>query len=286
MKTNSIVATPGLSRDDLLKIMKENEINQIPIVDGKGFVIGLELLSNLIKDQVVKNWVIVMAGGLGTRLNSLTDNCPKPLLKVGDKPLLETIMCNFVEQGFKKFYFTINYKGEMIKEYFGDGSRWGVSISYIIEEERLGTAGALGLLLEKPEKPLLVMNGDLLTKTNYKQLLDFHQESRAVATMCVREYSFQIPYGIVKLANNRLQEINEKPVHHFFVNAGIYVLEPEVLDMVPYHKYLDMTTLFTKMIKQKKETAVFPIREYWIDIGYYKDYEKANNEFDDVFLND
>ena len=286
MKTDPIVARPEQKREDNLNIMKEKRINQLPVVDENGCVVRLELLGDLLQEQKADNWVVLMAGGLGSRLHPLTNDCPKPMLKVGNRPLLETILTNFIEQGFYKFFFAVNYRGEMIKEHFGDGSSWGVEINYITEDERKGTAGALGLLPERPGKPLIVMNGDLLTKVNYKQLLDFHHEVRASATMCVREYSFQIPYGIVKIDNNRLLEIKEKPVHHFFVNAGIYVLEPETLDLVPSAQCFDMTTLFNQIIVQEKETAVFPIREYWIDIGYYKDFERANAEFDNVFLTD
>jgi NDP-sugar pyrophosphorylase family protein len=224
-----------------------------------------------------------MAGGLGTRLGELTRDCPKPLLRVGNKPVLETILENCIEYAFKRFYISVNYKADMLKDYFGDGSRWGVDIRYIEEKKRLGTAGALGLLPEDPTVPLLVMNADVLTKINFKHLLEFHEEHRSVATMCVREYEFQVPYGVVKIDNHRLLDILEKPVHQFFVNAGIYVLNPEAVSMVPKNTYFDMPALFEKLLQDQAETAAFPVREYWLDIGRKDDLERANGDYAEVF---
>ncbi|MGQ9826160.1 MAG: nucleotidyltransferase family protein, partial [Desulfotomaculales bacterium] len=239
---------------------------------------------DLINPKKRNNVVVIMAGGLGSRLRPLTDECPKPLLKVGGKPLLETILENFLEYGLYNFYFSVNYRAEMIREYFGDGSRWGANIEYINEEKRLGTAGALSLLPEKPKNTVLVMNGDLLTKINFEHLLDFHADTKADATMCVKEYNFQIPYGVVKTDRHRLIEIEEKPVKTFFISAGIYAIEPAVIDLIPRNTYFDMPGLFEKLIKENREAAVFPIREYWLDIGHKEDFERANGEFSEVFL--
>lgn len=284
MRAAPVAATVEQKREEILNIMKKKGIKQIPVVDEGGCVVGLELLDELLHTGVMENWVVLMAGGLGTRLKPLTDHCPKPMVKIGSRPLLETILTSFIAQGFTRFFLAVNYMAGRIKEHFGDGSKWGVEINYLTEKKKMGTAGALGLLPEKPDKPLLVMNGDLLTKVNYRQLLDFHDENRAAATMCVREYTFQLPYGVVKLENNRrIREIDEKPVHRFFVNAGIYVLEPSVLQYLPPDTYIDMTTLFGRIIAHKLETSVFPIREYWIDIGYHEELEKANAEFGNLF---
>lgn len=284
MKTDPIVGTPTQKRDEILNIMKEKTINQIPIISENNCVVNLEVIADLLKPQLKDNLVVLMAGGLGKRLGLLTNDCPKPLLKVGNKPILETILEGFIEQGFRRFYFALNYMAEKIQKYFDNGSRWDAEIRYIIEKKKMGTAGALGYLHEKPEKPFIVMNADLLTKIKYNQLLEFHRESNAEATMCIREYSYKLPYGVVRIDdNNHLLEIDEKPVNSYFVNAGIYVLSPEVLSLIPLNTYFDMPNLFVKMIKLKKTTVVFPIMEYWIDIGYYKDLEKANNEYEDVF---
>ncbi|MCM3590176.1 nucleotidyltransferase family protein [Brevibacillus borstelensis] len=277
------VASPYDTRENILALMKVKQLNQIPVVDDDGKIIDVEILNDILRPIQKENWVILMAGGLGTRLAPLTRDCPKPLLRVGDKPLLETILMSFLEQGFHRFYISVKYKADMIQSYFGDGKRWGVDIRYLEEQESLGTAGALSLLPEVPTAPFFVMNGDLLTKVNFEHLLDFHKTYQAEATMCVREYDHQIPYGVVKVERQRLAGIEEKPVQRFFVNAGIYVLEPTMLDYIPRNQHLDMPTLFDNIIREKKNAVAFPIREYWLDIGRISDFEKANKEYMEVF---
>lgn len=283
MNPKPIIARPEENRDSILEIMKLKQIRQIPVVNESGCVVDLEILEEMLQPRKLDNWVVLMAGGLGSRLKPLTDECPKPLLKVGSKPILENILSNFTENGFYKFYISVNYKADMIKEYFNDGSSWGIEIRYLEEEKRMGTAGALGLLPEKPSESILVMNGDLLTKVSFQNLLDFHLEHKALATMCVREYDLQVPYGVVRIDKQRLVGIDEKPVYHYFVNAGIYVLEPCVLDFVPQNMSFDMPCLFNKLIEFSNETCVFPIREYWLDIGRVDDLQKANGEYGKAF---
>ncbi|MCY9692555.1 nucleotidyltransferase family protein [Paenibacillus alginolyticus] len=283
MNSNPIVARTYELKEDILKMMKQKHLHHIPIIDENGCVIGLETIDNLVEPDVMDNWVILMAGGLGTRLRPLTDECPKPLLPVGGKPLLETIIGNFVSYGFRKFYISVNYMADKLMEYFGDGSQWEIQIKYIHESKRMGTAGSLGLLDELPTKPMIIMNGDLLTKVNFNQLLDFHQEQKILATMCVRDYEFQVPYGVIHVSKNKLVNIQEKPIMHYFVSAGIYVLDPKVLNYIPSDEFYDMPTLFEKLIQMNYEPSVFPIREYWLDIGRMDDFEKANSEFSRVF---
>ena len=283
MSCTPTVAAQNDEREKILALMRLNHVYQIPVVDEDGILVGLEVIEALLSPPQRENWIVLMAGGMGTRLKHLTVDTPKPLLKIGEKPLLETTLVNFIEQGFNRFFISVNYKSELIEAHFGDGSAWGVQIDYLREDKKLGTAGALGLLPGKPTAPVLVMNGDVLTKVNFQQLLDFHQEHRAAATMCVREYDFQVPYGVVKLDRHRIASIEEKPIQRFFVNAGIYVLEPEILNLVPHDSYFDMPTLFEKLVEQKRETAVFPIREYWLDIGRMDDFERAQGEFAKVF---
>ena len=271
------------SREEILRLMKLKVLRQIPMLDEQGRVVDLKLLADMMQLAPRDNWVLLMGGGLGTRLRPLTDDCPKPLLMVGNKPVLETILENFIEYGFQKFYISVNYKAKMIENTFGDGSRWGVSIRYLREEMPLGTAGALGLLPGRPTLPLIVMNADVLSKVNIQHLLDFHQDQKASASMCVWEYHFQVPYGVIKTNQHRLIGIDEKPWQRFFVNAGIYILEPEVLDFVPPNASIDMTSLFNRLIDQGYETIVFPIREYWIDIGRPADLERANGEYCEIF---
>jgi dTDP-glucose pyrophosphorylase len=281
MNPNPVVLKVNDSKSKY-KTFLQYRLRQIPVVNEQNQVLDLKLFGDFAAEEN-DNWVVLMAGGLGTRLHPLTLSKPKPMLEIGGKPILETIIENFMEHGFRKFILSVNYKSEMIKHYFGDGSKLGVSIQYIDEQKRMGTAGSLSLLPEKPTKPFFVMNADLLTKVNFKQLLDFHYEHEAFATMCVRDYEYQVPYGVIKTHNQRLLSIEEKPVQRYFVNAGIYVLNPEVLEYIPNGTFFDMPQLFETIIQHKKEAAVFPIREYWMDIGQINDYEKANADYTKVF---
>jgi NDP-sugar pyrophosphorylase family protein len=283
MQRDFTTASMDTSRETILALMKQKGIRQIPVIDEHGRIIDLKVLNDIIQPPMRDNLVVFMAGGLGTRLIPLTTDCPKPLLKVGDKPLLETILENFIEYGFCNFYISVNYKADMIKAYFQDGSRWGVSIHYVHENKMMGTAGALSLLPHRPEKPFIVMNADLLTTVNFQHLLDFHQNHKATATMCIRDYHFQCPYGVIKMEQQRLVGIDEKPSQRFFVNAGIYVLEPAVLNLIPHDTPIDMTNVFEKIIKQEYEAVVFPIREYWMDIGMVDDFERANGVYNEIF---
>jgi dTDP-glucose pyrophosphorylase len=267
----------------VLTRMKLSYLHQIPILNEQDQVVDIKILSDLLLAGKRDNWVVLMAGGLGTRLAPLTQDRPKPLLEVGGKPLLETILESFIDQGFHRFFLSVNYKAEMIIDHFGDGARWGVEIRYLREDRQLGTAGALSLLPECPTLPLLVMNGDLLTKVNFRQLLDFHQAHQARATMCVREYNFQVPYGVVRIAQNRLIGIDEKPLQKFFVSAGIYVLDPLTLDRLSPAVPMNMPDLFEALIAEDQHTVVFPIREYWLDIGQMEDFKRANGEYPEVF---
>jgi dTDP-glucose pyrophosphorylase/predicted transcriptional regulator len=273
----------GASSAEMLDLMKLKDLRQIPIVDECGRIVDLKIQEDLIPRVLKDNWVVLMAGGQGTRLQPFTDNCPKPLLKVGNKPLLETILENFIGHNFRKFYISVNYKAEMIEGYFGDGSRWGVTINYLREAERLGTAGALGLLPEKPEQAVIVMNGDVLSNVNLQHFLDFHQSHQAKASMCVWYYHFRVPYGVIKTEQHRLIGIDEKPIQRFFVNAGIYALQPEALDFIPKNTHWDMTDLFALLIKKGYETAAFPIHEHWMDIGCLDDFVQANNEYHKIY---
>ncbi|MBN2139948.1 MAG: nucleotidyltransferase family protein [Desulfovibrionaceae bacterium] len=266
-------------RETLLTIMKRKVLRQIPILDDSGRIVGLETMIELIQGRDMDNPVVLMAGGLGNRLRPLTEDCPKPLLRLGDKPILEIILENFLNYGFKNFFISVNYKAEMIEEHFGDGSRWGASLTYLREDRPLGTAGALGLLPAGQSLPVLVMNGDLLTKVNFAHLLEFHRESGSAASMCVRDYGLQVPFGVAKVEKGRLVGLEEKPCHNFFVNAGIYVLNPEVLDRVRPDTAIDMTTLLEGLVRDGGEVTVFPVREYWLDIGRLSDYEQAKGEY-------
>ncbi|AFV98018.1 hypothetical protein B649_08530 [Candidatus Sulfuricurvum sp. RIFRC-1] len=277
------IATLSDTKEDIFKKALGKKLHQIPIVDDEYRVIGIKEIEELIRPRVKSNKVVLMVGGLGTRLYPLTENTPKPMLKVGNKPILQTIVEKFAEYGFVNIVMCVNYKSHIIQDYFGDGSAFGINIEYILEEQRMGTAGALSLLRSVPSEPIFVMNGDLLTNVNFEHLLDYHISQNSMATMGVREYDFQVPYGVVNIEGSRILSIQEKPIHKFFVSAGIYMLSPETLSMIPQNEFYDMPTLFEVLIKNDKRTISFPIREYWLDIGRMEEYERANSEYSGVF---
>ncbi|MBF0159892.1 MAG: nucleotidyltransferase family protein [Magnetococcales bacterium] len=278
------VAKMSDSKEHIFALMRTRSLNHVPIVDDDYRLVGLETLKVMVRPQPRDNWVVLMAGGLGSRLGPLTERCPKPLLHVGSQPILEIILESFIEQGFYQFFLSVNYKKEMIQDYFGDGSRWGVSIDYLEENERCGTAGSLALLPDRPELPFFVMNGDLLTRINFIRALDFHVENEVQATMCVRKVAQTVPYGVVELeSSHRLLRIVEKPVEEYLVNAGIYMLNPEVLSLIPSSGYFDMTDLFRRVIEAGYATSAFPFLEYWLDIGRMGDFQQACQDYPRVF---
>lgn len=282
MNAKPTIAKVEESRDKILQRLRQRSLHQIPVLDQQGRLVGLEVIEDLLRPKSRENLVVIMAGGLGSRLAPMTNDCPKPMLHVGGRPVLETIIEKFVEFGFQSFCLAVNYKAEMIKDHFGDGAKYGCAIEYLHEDQPLGTAGALSLLPNRPSAPILVINGDVLTKVDYHHLLAFHQEYGAAATMCVREYDIQVPYGVVKVDGYRLVSIEEKPVHKFFINAGVYVLNPEALDLLDAGVHCDMPHLFDRVARQQ-ETAVFPVREYWLDLGQIEDFNRARGEYGGVF---
>jgi len=283
MSTRFTSARKQDDRETVLGIMRSKVLQHLPILDNHGAVVGLTVLFDLVSPVKKDNWVVLMAGGLGTRLRPLTEQCPKPLLRVGDRPVLETILLGFRDYGFRKFFLSVNYKADMIEQYFGDGSNFNVEIQYIREDKRMGTAGCLSMLPEQPDKPFFVMNGDLLTRINFEQMLSFHEKNQSIASMGIREYDIEIPFGVVEVDHHQITSLQEKPVHKFFVNAGVYTLSPEVLKYVPANGYLDMPVLFERLLKDGQLTTAFPIHEYWLDIGRIGDYHRANGEFSQHF---
>ncbi|MGE7599313.1 nucleotidyltransferase family protein [Lysinibacillus fusiformis] len=277
MNPNPITAKSGQRYHKYKQLMKSKMLKQLPIVDENNRIINI-LFADNIETTLNKNTVVLMLGGLGTRLRPLTNDTPKPMLRVGNKPILETIIEGFKQYGYTNFIFSVNYKKEVIQDYFQNGEAFDVTIEYIEEDKKMGTAGALSLLKKRPTKPFFVMNGDLLTQINFDQLMQFHMEYESVATMCVREFEYQIPYGVIETNGTDLVTIKEKPIHRSFVNAGIYLLNPDVLDYIPQDEFYDMPSLFEKLIEKNSKTSVFPIREYWLDIGQIDDFNKANNE--------
>lgn len=277
------IAKISSTKEEILKIALSKKLHQIPIVDDNGIVLDLKEIEELVEPKIKTNRVILMVGGLGTRLRPLTQDTPKPMLKVGNKPILQTIVEKFAEYGFVNITMCVNFNASIIRDYFGDGKEFGVNIDYVLEQKRMGTAGALSLLKERPSEPFFVMNGDLLTNVNFEHIFNYHTLHKATATMCVREYDYEVPYGVVKMNDNKITAIAEKPVQKFFVSAGIYMLSPEILDLIPKNEFYDMPALFEKLIKLSKNVISFPIREYWLDIGRMEEYQRANEEYKEVF---
>ncbi|WP_067984417.1 nucleotidyltransferase family protein [Neptuniibacter pectenicola] len=278
MNAEPIIASLNASSDELRNLMESSGVLMIPIIDD-GKVVGLETLHHLLAKPKYDNPVFIMAGGFGTRLKPLTDDCPKPMLKVGKKPILETVLESFIKAGFVNFYISTHYMPEKIHQHFGKGEKWGINIEYIHEESPLGTGGALGLLPpDLPDLPIIMMNGDVLTKVDFGHLLAFHNESTGDATMCVREYEYQIPYGVVKGEKNRVVSMVEKPIQRFFVNAGIYVVSANIVKSIPRDYVIDMPTLLENKMAEGGDVLMFPVHEYWLDIGQMDDFKRAQSD--------
>jgi dTDP-glucose pyrophosphorylase len=275
MNTSPLTAKLGTARKELVKYMEEKQLLAIPLLDDDR-VAGLETLQRMGKQAKYQNPIFLMAGGFGTRLKPLTDNCPKPLLKIGDKPILEILLNSFIKAGFENFYISTHYLPEMIRDYFGDGSKWKIKITYVHEEMPLGTGGALGLLPDSaPKLPLILINGDVLTNVDFERVLEFHNKNNSAATMCVRDYEYQVPFGVINGDGNKIISMVEKPIQRFFVNAGIYVVSPEVWCSVEQNSRIDMPSLLEQFIAKNSNVLMFPIHEYWLDIGRIEDYNRA-----------
>lgn len=266
------------TRQDIISKLKSLHRRHMPLVDSDGKfkrVFSLDEVDFYSRENVV----VIMAGGLGSRLRELTEDIPKPMLNVGNRPMLQHLVELFREQGFSNFIFCVNYKKEIIKDFFQDGSRFNVKVNYVEEMKKLGTAGALSLINNKLEAPFIVINADILTNVNFPDLIAYHKKSAGVATMCVRAHEVQIPYGVVTSdANSKLVSIEEKPVISFNVNAGIYVLDPVAIKHIPNNKYFDMPTLFDTLAENNLSSSVYQISDYWLDIGRREDLQKANND--------
>lgn len=274
-----LIVPPGIGRDLVLQLMQINKIHQLPIVDQNGVVLGLHVWDAIITPIAIENMMLIMAGGKGTRLRPHTESCPKPMLEVGGKPMLEHIMERAVADGFKNFMISLHYLGHMIEDYFGDGSKYGVSIEYLREDTPLGTAGCLSLLNRTPRHPFLVTNGDVLTDIHYNEFLDFHIRQEASATMAVRQYEIQNQFGVVRTKGVEIEGFEEKPVYRSHVNAGVYVLNPEALQYLNYHEHCDMPTLFERVKNNAGRTIVYPMHEPWLDVGRPVDLDTARNNF-------
>jgi dTDP-glucose pyrophosphorylase/CBS domain-containing protein len=274
-----VTAPVGTSDADVLRMMNAEGIRQIPIVDTEGHVISMAFLNDLVRDYELPIRAVVMAGGFGTRLRPLTDNTPKPMLHVGDRPILERTIEQLKKTGIHRVSLTTHYMPEAISNHFGNGDGFGVEINYVQESEPLGTAGAIKLL-EVADEPLLVINGDILTQVDFRAMLAFHVKHKACLTVGVRQYDLQVPYGVMECEGAKILGVSEKPKMQFLVNAGIYLLEPRARDYIPSDRKFDMTDLIQSLIREKREVVSFPILEYWLDIGQHSDYERAKSDFE------
>jgi dTDP-glucose pyrophosphorylase len=273
---NALVVPPDMAREMVMQLMVANRIQQIPVVDQQHNIVGLHLWDELATPPVRPNTMVIMAGGKGTRMRPFTESCPKPMLAVAGKPMLEHIIERASKEGFNHFVLAVQYLGHMIEEYFGHGERLGVRIDYLQEEFPLGTAGALSLLSPKPEAPFVVANGDVITDIRYGELLDFHLRHRASATMAVRAHEWQHPFGVVQISGVEIVGIEEKPVARTHINAGIYALDPSVLDALGIGQHCDMPTLFERLRTNASRTVAYPMHEPWLDVGRPDDLTRAN----------
>ncbi|PHS14922.1 MAG: alcohol dehydrogenase [Kangiella sp.] len=284
MFTSPITLPVNTSKSEVLSVMENKGILAIPLMKDK-HVVGLATLKDLIQHAQYENPIFIMAGGFGTRLKPLTDHCPKPMLKVGDKPILETLLLRFRRAGFQNFYISTHYLPEVITNYFGDGSSLGINITYINEDKPLGTGGALGLLpSELIELPTILINGDILTTLDFSKLLEFHSNNKACATMCVREYEYKIPYGVIESEGISIKKMVEKPTHRYSVNAGIYVLEPSLIHSVEKNVYIDMPSLLEEKLGENENVNHYTFHDYWLDIGQTDDYHRAQLDIGNLSL--
>lgn len=283
MHTTPTVVHNYDDRETRLGLIKCLGLHQLPIVDNHGHVVGLEIVDDYLQVPIREESVVIMAGGLGSRLKELTRDTPKPMLNVGSRPILETIVRSFSEQGFRRFYLAVNYKAEQIEAHFGDGSKFGIEVNYLREQQRMGTAGALSLLPAELEHPVVVTNADLLTKADFSSMIENHLASGADATMGVRKYEMQVPFGVVQERDGRICSIFEKPVHQFMVSAGMYVLSPTAIQLVPHDQFFDMPTLFDTIAAKGLHARCHHVDGYWLDIGQPSDFERANRDFHEVF---
>jgi dTDP-glucose pyrophosphorylase len=274
MNAGCATAGPSDSIATVLDVMQGRSIKLVPLVDESRVVQGVYFLPDLVGPVTRPNWAVIMAGGEGRRLWPLTAQRPKPMLPVGDRPLLENTLALLVAHGFRHIFISVNYLADQIEKHVGNGERFGCDVSYLREEEPLGTAGALSLLPSAPAAPMLVLNGDLLTDVDLSALMDYHQQAGLLATQCVREYVIQIPYGVVECRHGEVERIQEKPVERFLINAGIYVLAPRALGHLRAGPST-MVDLLDAARSSGERVAAFPIRERWTDIGQREDYERA-----------
>ncbi|MBU3126092.1 nucleotidyltransferase family protein [Clostridium tagluense] len=271
------------SKKKAKEYMLSNKIRQVPVIDKDKKLIDLYFLDDIISYEKKDNYVFILAGGLGTRLRPLTETVPKPMLTVGDKPILELIIEQFKEYGFTNFIISLNYKGEIIEDYFKNGSEFGVKIEYIKETKKLGTAGSIALVKEKFTKPFIVINGDILTGIDFEKFLNHHIKNNFNITVGVRNYEINVPYGVLVTDNMLIESLEEKPTYKFHINGGVYVVNPEIVKYIKEDEVYNMTDLIEDAMNNDYTSGIYEITEYWKDIGQIEDYRKANTDIHKFF---
>ena len=271
LNSDPVTVDVEVTTQKIVSLMEELKIQHIPVVDGSMKVRGLFVLESRPKSNSHLNRVVIMAGGKGIRMRPLTENTPKPMLLVAGKPMLEHIIERFIKQGFSEFTICISYLGELIKEYFEDGSNWDVKIEYLSEESPLGTAGSIRNLQNVGDLPFIVTNGDIISEIDMADLVGFHVEQRAVATMAIRPYEIQNQFGVVETNGNEITAITEKPIYRTHISTGVYVFEPNVVKLFPNSDVLQMPELFDHLRNLGKRTLAFHIQDQWIDVAKQDD---------------
>jgi len=274
MRTSPIVCNDCVSESLAIQLMQVNNINQLPVVDDAGRITGLHAL-NVKRSNKVPNQLLIMAGGFGKRLMPLTKTVPKPMLIVAGKPILEHIIKKAKGEGFYNFLISVFYLDEKIRQYFGDGSRWGVNIQYLNEPKPLGTGGALTLIDPMPLHDVVITNGDIISNIPFRKILSYHQSQKAVATMAVHDQEWENPFGVVKTNGVDIFEVSEKPVQRNKINAGVYVINPRAFIHLERDSAFNMTDFFSLMIKKSDKVVAYPLHEKWLDVGRHEDLKKA-----------
>ena len=279
LRRDFVSVGPEVSRAEVLDTMQSRRVLQVPVLNSEGDFLGLHLLSRLLLPKNLPNEAVILAGGKGIRLRPLTENIPKPLLKVAGRPILERLVLHLQSYGIHRIHLAVNYLGHLIEQHFGDGSDFGCKISYLREESPLGTAGPLSLLSRRPNDPILVMNGDLVTQFNVREMLTSHERNGNAITIGSRAFVQRIPYGCLKLEGQRVVGIREKPLVSQMVNTGIYVVDPTLLEHVPRGEEYPMTTFITKAVDSGVRVGVYEINDDWLDIGQKDELQRARSGY-------
>jgi dTDP-glucose pyrophosphorylase len=278
MQPNFVWVPPEVGRAEVLDIMRAREIGQLPVLDAKGRLQGLHTVGRLLSSMKRENWVVIMAGGLGSRLQPLTKMIPKPMVKVAGRPILERLVLHLMGCGMRRFFISVNYLGDVIEQHFGDGSSFGCRIEYLRETQPLGTGGSLSLLSPKPDRPIVVINGDLITQCDVAHMIDFHDAGGYAATFGVKPHNVEIPFGVARVEGNCLVELKEKPTERMLINAGIYVLSPAVLALINAGEELPITDLFGRCLSKGLPVGAHVVHDDWIDVGQFNDLRRARGE--------